>query len=107
MKIKSNEAYPVASVYEAISDRERESMDFNMQIAYDHASKYKLKKSEALSLKKKIMAVDPSITDDIATKIIDVLPRYTETLDAILVPYKIKLEDGIKEKIISLVKEVV
>ncbi|MEM4336283.1 MAG: hypothetical protein QXL47_02985 [Candidatus Anstonellales archaeon] len=107
MKIKSNEPYTVASVYEAISARDREQMDFNTQIAYDHGSKYKLKKNEALSLKKKILAVDKSITEDIATKIVDILPRYPETLDAILVPYKLKLDEGVKEKIISLVKEVV
>jgi len=107
MKVKSNEAYPVASVYEMLSQHEREKMDFNMQVAFDHGSKYKLKKSEALSLKKKIMAVDKSITDEIATKIVDVLPKYLETLDAILVPYKISLEEGAKEKIVSLVKEVV
>lgn len=107
MKIKSNEAYPVASVYEAISGQEREQMDFNTQIAFDHGSKYKLKKSEALSLKKKIMEADKSITDEMATKIVDVLPKYAETLDALLIPYKVKLEDSAKEKIVSLVKEVV
>ncbi|GEM_PF-2283747 len=107
MKVKSNEAYPVASVYEAVSKQESEQMDFNTKIAYDHGSKYKLKKSEALSLKKKIMGADKSITDEMATKIVDVLPKYPETLDALLVPYKIKLEEGVKEKIISLVKEVV
>lgn len=107
MKIKSNQACPIASVFEILSQQEREQMDFNTQIAYDHDSKYKIKKSEALSLKKKIMDVDKSITDEIATKIVDVLPRYPETLDAILVPYKLKLDDGVKEKIVSLVKEVV
>lgn len=107
MKVKSNEAYPVASVYEVLSQQESEQMDFNMKVAYDHGSKYKLNKSEALLVKKKIMSLDKNITDEIATKIVDVLPKYPETLDAILVQYKIKLEEGVKEKVVSLVMEVV
>ncbi|MGC8899596.1 MAG: hypothetical protein ACP5JC_00015 [Candidatus Micrarchaeia archaeon] len=107
MKIKNNEAYCVASVYEAISTQKREQMDFNMQIALDHGSKYKLKKSEALSLRKKIMDADKRISEEIATKIVDILPKYPETIDALLIPYKLKLENGVKEKIISLIKEVV
>lgn len=107
MKVKSNEAYPVANVYEVLSKQEGEQMDFNMKVAYTHSSKYKLKKSEALSLKKKIMDLDKNITDEMATKIVDVLPKYPETLDAILVQYKIKLEAGVKEKIVSLVMGVV
>ena len=104
MEIKEKKALPVANVREFLEDGEEP--DFHSKLALEHSQNHPLSGKKAKELVKKLMEIDEKINEEIATKIVDVLPRQEETVKAILLPYKVEVSKETIEKILEKMGEI-
>jgi DNA-directed RNA polymerase subunit F len=103
MEIKSSKPVTLSEVKEILGKRNEESeLGYEQSQALEHAEKFckcDTKKAQKLL---QSLAKNDKITDDIAAKIVDVMPNDPATLRAILAKDKIEMSD---EELEALVKE--
>ncbi len=100
----SNEKYVTLSeVKELLSKVEEKTIE--QKIAQEHAEQFAvLDAKKARKLADKLADID-YISDSLAVKITDLMPRTIDELRAVFAKERINLETGEAEKILSMVKE--
>ena len=100
----ANEKYVTLSeVKDLLSQVEEKTIE--QKIAMEHAEQFAvLETKKSRELADKLAKID-HITDFLAVKIADLLPRTIDELRAVFAKERINLETGEAEKILSLVKE--
>ena len=94
----------LAEIKKVLSEKSKDKeLNYEQKMAYEHAKLFaKLTVLKAEKLKKELLEIE-DITDEIATKIVDILPTQIE-LDLISEKNKC-INDDNKEKILELVKK--
>ncbi|MEM3411726.1 MAG: RNA polymerase Rpb4 family protein [archaeon] len=84
---------------------EDQELTYEQKLAFDHAQKVtKLGPRKAKEIIAKLME-DFKISEDIATQIVDVQPKNSESLKSILAQNKINIDDDQIKKIIKFMDE--
>ncbi|MEM3362230.1 MAG: RNA polymerase Rpb4 family protein [Candidatus Anstonellaceae archaeon] len=96
----------LAEVYEIMQKRMSESdIGYEQQTTINYVEKFKkLDKKQSEELLEKLKEI-PELNLETAIKIVDILPKFRETLEVILAKDKIILEESKIEQIMKYIKE--
>ncbi|MDD3244695.1 MAG: hypothetical protein PHU47_00935 [Candidatus ainarchaeum sp.] len=94
----------LTEIKKVLSEKSKEKeLNYEQKMAYEHAKQFaKLTIAKAEKLKKELLEIE-DITDEVATKIVDILPNQIE-LDLISEKNKC-INDDNKQKILDLVSK--
>jgi DNA-directed RNA polymerase subunit F len=103
MKIKGSKPVTLSKVREILSERGEEGeLGYEQSQALEHAEKYWKCDSKKIQKLLGNITKDGKLSEDIALKVIDVMPKDPATLKAILAKDKVEMSD---EELASVIKE--
>ncbi|MBS3068248.1 hypothetical protein J4450_06085 [Candidatus Micrarchaeota archaeon] len=106
MEIKSSTALSVSEVHETLLKRKKDGdLGYEQSEAFDYCEK--LNKSEAKKAQKLVHDItkqNSKINHELATKIVDIMPKKSDTLKAIVLKDKIELNEEEVNEIFKLLQ---
>lgn len=103
MKVNSSNPLTLANVKDILKAREKEGeLGYEQKQAYEYAEKFaKQEKKEAEKLVEKIME-NKKITREVAVTLVNIAPKYPETVKTIALKDKVELTGEEAEEILKL-----
>lgn len=88
-----------------LKEQSQRILTLEQNYALEHATRYaKLNAKDARKLVKELMKIG-QISEAIACKIVDLMPRYPEEVESIFLKERLTLEEGSVKEILDKVKE--
>lgn len=105
MEIKSSSALSVSEVHEALVKRKKDGeLGYEQSEAFDYCEKFdKSEAKKAQKLVHEITKQNSKINNELAVKIVDIMPKKPDTLKAIVLKDKIELNEEELNEIFKLI----